>query len=149
MKIIPASPSVLQEKSTRCLPVCPFRASQVKAQWLSSGAESHARSMWAGLQGFPHGRRPWRRSDIRCNGTYPSFCSTSCFLHCPHNNVGLFLGTCVTDQKSPVDTGCIKMCAFGYVTQQKYGDKTFSDDKCSTVRRSEKEQRALQRATPK
>lgn len=80
--------SVLKEKTSKYTPVCwCFRASQTKAQRLSSGAESHARSMWAGLQGFPHGRRPWRRSDIWCNGTYPSFCSMSCFLHYPHNNI--------------------------------------------------------------
>lgn len=49
------------------LPLCwCFRACEAEAQWLSSGAESNAGSMWAGLQGFPHGGRPGRRSHIWC-----------------------------------------------------------------------------------
>lgn len=47
-----------------------FRASKTEAQRLSSGAEGHAGSMWAGLQGFPDGRRPRRRSHIWCNAAY-------------------------------------------------------------------------------
>lgn len=49
------------------VPLCwCFRAYEAEAQWLSSGAESNAGSMWAGLQGFPHGGRPGRRSHVWC-----------------------------------------------------------------------------------
>lgn len=67
----------------------------------------------------------------------PAFVAHHVFYIVPHNNVCLFLATRVTDLKSTVDTGCKKLCAFGYVTQQKRDDKTFSDDKCGTVRHSE------------
>lgn len=41
-----------------------FRTCEAEADWLSSGAENNAGPMWAGLQSFPHGRRPGRRSHI-------------------------------------------------------------------------------------
>lgn len=53
------------------LPLC-FRAGEAQADWLSSGAENNAGSMWTGLQDLPHGRRPGWRSHIWCKWP-PSF----------------------------------------------------------------------------
>lgn len=48
-----------------------FRTCETQADRLSSGAEDHSGSMWAGLQSLPHGRRLGWRSHVWCTSIFP------------------------------------------------------------------------------